>query len=136
MLFIRCKLHKDKNVVCFIYCFKTLKPLSLSITTFSFWLRIECSKDLLMLWLKIHLSSLKTLMKKCTIIKPLSFELLNVCLKLFYFIWSKNFKFFFWSRIEKVSTLKNYTLSNKQTYLPFIFIKKIINLQYRFNFPT
>jgi hypothetical protein len=40
---------------------------------------IECYKWLLVvLWVKVHPSSLKTMVKKCTVTKPLSFQFLNV----------------------------------------------------------
>lgn len=56
-----------------------IPPPSLSTaTTFSFWLAIEFCKCLLVLWLKVHVSSWRILIKNCTGTKRLSFELSSV----------------------------------------------------------
>jgi hypothetical protein len=68
--------------MCLVHCFQNIKtppPPSLSTaTTFSFRLAIECRKCLLVLWLKVHLSSWRILIKNCTGTKRLSFELSSV----------------------------------------------------------
>lgn len=79
MFIHRGKVHKDKKIMGYVHFFQNMKSLlTFNNHNFFIWLGIECCQHPLVLWLKFHLNSLKTLIKRCTIIKPLNFELLRV----------------------------------------------------------
>jgi hypothetical protein len=68
--------------MCFVHCFQNMKtppPHFQQPQLSHFGSQLSVAKCQLVLWLKVHLSSLRILIKKCAVTKRLSFELSSVC---------------------------------------------------------